>query len=159
MDCSFILGSKFTVNPRSITPDLPSILALDPTTATAPVDPALGDTAYSPGHCSFSLTLFNECIYSPAENWHTQLIALLPSIQDNDRRTVVTYPEGAGRIDAGAKRLLGMGDFRIAYDSNDGQVYFSYNGGWWATNTKDDGKAFGLCQWGSWSKGGVAVRC
>ncbi|CAO2655178.1 Nn.00g102420.m01.CDS01 [Neocucurbitaria sp. VM-36] len=133
-------------------PTTPSLLEVDPVGQISPAGSDTSAASYAHGYCSFKMQLFNQCIHTPEDGWHSQMLGLLYSIEDNDHKTAVTYPEGAGRIDRGAIRLTGMGDFRLAYNNDDKQVYFAFDGGWWATSTKDDGKAFGLCKWNAWTK-------
>jgi hypothetical protein len=65
----------------------------------------------------------------------------------------VSFPEGAGRIDGQVKHLLGMGDgLYLSYWTND-VIYFRFDGGMWDTTTNNkDGKAYGLCAWGPWTR-------
>jgi hypothetical protein len=89
---------------------------------------------------------------NPEDRWHTEILGNLFSIQDNDHKTAVSYPEGAGRIDGKIKRLTGMGDgLYLTYWTNN-QVYFRYDNGLWDTTTKDDGHAYGLCNWSPWTR-------
>ncbi|KAF2825849.1 hypothetical protein CC86DRAFT_254138, partial [Ophiobolus disseminans] len=108
--------------------------------------------AYAHGYCSFKLQLMQQCLNNPEEKWHNEMLGNIFSIQDNAKQTVVSYPAGAGRIDNRIKWLTGMGDgLHLVYQDN--QVYFKFDGGLWSTDTKDDGKAYGLCHWGTWSRG------
>ncbi|KAF1944747.1 hypothetical protein EJ02DRAFT_420058 [Clathrospora elynae] len=160
------LGSALQYDASAAIPNPPwtsdqsvSVLASPPILLTAVPSPVSGYTSggetYAPGFCSFHLQLFNQCLHTPSEGWHSQMLAMLYSMQDNNRKTVVAYPEGAGRIDNRAMGLMGMGNFKLAYNGADEQMYFSYDkpGGWWSTATKDDGHAFGLCSWGAWTRG------
>jgi hypothetical protein len=103
------------------------------------------------------MQLLQQCLYTPDTDWHTEILGNLFSIEDNNRATAVRYPSGAGRIDGGhIKRLTGMGDdgLSLAYWSDD-KVYFRFDGGLWDTGTQDDGKAYGLCSWGEWTRGEI----
>lgn len=146
MNCSFQCGKQNQA--RSIS----SALDLVPVEDVSPAGGDIAAASYAHGYCSFKMQLFQQCVQTPQEGWHAEMLGMLYSMEDNDRKTVVTYPDGVGRIDKGAIRLLGMGDFRIAYSNEEKQVYFAFDGGWWATFTKDDGHAYGLCRWGSWTK-------
>jgi hypothetical protein len=100
------------------------------------------------------MQLFQQCLYSPSDDWHTEILGNLYSIEDNDRKTAIRFPEGAGRIDGGRiKHLTGMGSegLYVTY-WNDDKVYFRFDGGLWDTSTSDNGNAYGLCQWGAWTK-------
>jgi hypothetical protein len=132
---------------------LPPILADSPTSTTPSTNLSAKDYPYAPGMCSFKLQLFNQCLHNPDEDY-SQILGMIYSIQDNNRVTVATYPEGAGRIDGRAVALQGIGELRIGYDLMDNQTYFAYMpvGGWWSTATKDDGNAKGLCAWGAWTR-------
>ncbi|KAF1837747.1 hypothetical protein BDW02DRAFT_565672 [Decorospora gaudefroyi] len=134
---------------------LPPILS----NPSPPTLPATGSTTgsslpYAPGHCSFHLQLFSQCLHTPTAGWHTQTLGMIHSIQDNNRETVATYPEGAGRIDDRAVALTGIGELRIGYDTKVEEVFFAFDkvGGWWSTGTKDAEGIMGLCEWGAWTR-------
>jgi hypothetical protein len=76
------------------------------------------------------------------------------SLQDNKQNTVSQWPEGVGRIDDRAVRLTGIGELKLAYSTEDKQMYFSFDkpGGWWSTSIKDEGDPYGLCHWGAWTR-------
>ncbi|KAF1846932.1 uncharacterized protein K460DRAFT_50539 [Cucurbitaria berberidis CBS 394.84] len=153
MDCTLQCGPHTTENSKHVQArTISSALDLVPVGQVSPVGGDTSAVPYAHGYCSFKMQLSNQCIHTPEQGWHSQMLGMLYSIEDNDRKTAVMYPNGVGRIDQGAIRLLGMGDFRLAYSNDDKQVYFAFNGGWWATNTKDDGHAFGLCSWNPWTK-------
>jgi len=155
MDCTF-QGSAIKVDAPK-----PAISARDSpfdnydalSTSTIQMPGTILSPSYAHGYCSFKMQLMQQCLHNPSENWHNEILGNLFSIEDADRKTVVAFPEGAGRIDGQIKRLTGMGDgLYITYHTNS-QVYFRYDGALWDTTTKDDGKAQGLCHWGPWSRG------
>jgi hypothetical protein len=76
------------------------------------------------------------------------------SLQDNSQNTVSVWSEGVGRIDDRAVRFTGIGELKLAYDTEDKQMYFSFDkpGGWWSTSTKDEGDSYGFCEWGAWTR-------
>ena len=133
---------------------LPEILSAPPSSL------ASGSTTtanYAPGYCSFKMQLLQQCLHTSSEGWHNQMLGMLYSIQDNNRVTVATYPEGTGRIDDRAVRLTGIGGLKVAYNSQDKQAYFAFEpkGGWWSTATKDAPGIKGLCHWDPWTRNEV----
>tara|TARA_R110002003_G_scaffold248_3_gene17662 strand:- start:8685 stop:8999 length:315 start_codon:yes stop_codon:yes gene_type:complete len=82
----------------------------------------------------------------------------LPSIEDAERKPIVRYPNGAGRIDGRIKLLTGMGNGLYLTYYTDGKVYFRWDNGQWDTGTPDDGVGAGLCHWGAWSREGLECR-
>ena len=109
---------------------------------------------YAPGFCSFKLQLFQQCLHTPSEGWHNQMLGMLYSVEDQNRATVVTYPEGTGRIDGRAVRLRGMGGLKVAYNPEDRQTYFQFEpkGGFWSTLTQSTPDAVGICDWKPWTR-------
>ncbi|KAF2126459.1 hypothetical protein P153DRAFT_346215 [Dothidotthia symphoricarpi CBS 119687] len=119
------------------------------------VSPATGNTlaaTYAHGVCSYKLQLFQECIHTPAANWHTQTLGLLFSIEDNDHKTVVRFPEGAGDIQERHIMLTNIGTgLHLLYHSDD-RTYFRFDECYWDTATKHDDRACGLCDVKAWTK-------
>ena len=109
---------------------------------------------YAPGFCSFKLQLFQQCLHTPSEGWHNQMLGMLYSVEDQNRATAVTYPEGTGRIDGRAVRLGGMGGLKVAYNPEDRQTYFQFEpkGGFWSTLTQSTPDAVGICDWKPWTR-------
>jgi hypothetical protein len=107
--------------------------------------------AYAHGYCSFKLQLMQQCLFTPTENWHNEMLGNIFSIQDSAGNTAVSYPSGAGCIDNRIKLLTGMGD-GLYITHQDNKVWFKFDGGKWDTSTQDDGNAYGLCNWGKWSR-------
>ncbi|KAH7067331.1 hypothetical protein BKA63DRAFT_116313 [Paraphoma chrysanthemicola] len=159
---NILSGSVETPCPNTIsptTPMTPPISAVGPfisspdTTTSA----SLLTPAWAHGACSFTLTLSNQCLHNPAANWHLEMFGNIPSIEDADRKTIVRYPNGAGRIDSRVKLLTGMGNGLYLTYHTDGKVYFRWDNGPWDTGTPDDGVSPGLCHWGAWNRG--AIEC
>ena len=142
-------GPKFIMK-RARSEPLPDILA-SPSEAVAS---GFTSTNYAPGFCSFTLQLFQQCLHTPSEGWHNQMLGMLYSVEDQNRVTAVRYPEGTGRIDNRAVRLKGMGDLTVAYSSEDRQTYFSFapKGGYWSTLTTSTPDAKGMCDWKPWTR-------
>ncbi|CAN9288697.1 unnamed protein product [Alternaria alternata] len=109
---------------------------------------------YAPGFCSFKLQLFQQCLHTPSEGWHNEMLGMLYSVEDQNRATAVTYPEGTGRIDGRAVRLGGMGGLKVAYNPEDRQTYFQFEpkGGFWSTLTQSTPDAVGICDWKPWTR-------
>ena len=135
---------------RARSEPLPDILVLPPDSVASGSSPA----DYAPGFCSFKLQLFQQCLHTPSEGWHNQMLGMLYSVEDQSRVTVVRYPEGTGRIDDRSVRLQGMGGLTVAYSSVDRQAYFSFapKGGYWSTLTTSTPDAKGMCDWKPWTR-------
>jgi hypothetical protein len=103
---------------------------------------------------SVHMQLFEQCLFTPAEAWHTQVLGNIFSIADNTHKPYALYPEGAGRIDHDrVVRLTGMGGGLVLTYHTNNQTYFGFDTGRWNTLTKDDGKGVGFCDWtGKWTK-------
>ncbi|KAH7083912.1 hypothetical protein FB567DRAFT_605007 [Paraphoma chrysanthemicola] len=145
------------INPQAPTNPSPPITKPldsfpDTTTSASVLTPAWAHGSYS-----FTLTLTNQCLHNPAENWHLEMFGNIPSISDADRKVIVWYPNGAGRIDSRVKLLTGMGNGLYLTYHTDGKVYFRWDNGAWDTGTPDDGVSPGLCYWGPWNRG--AIEC
>ena len=107
--------------------------------------------SYAHGYCSFKMQLVQQCMNNPKENWHNEILGNLYSIEDANRKTVVRYPDGAGRIDNTIKRLTNFGDgLLLTYKDN--IVFFRFDEASWNTKTPDDGHANGLCHWSEWTR-------
>jgi hypothetical protein len=147
---------KSTVK-RARSEPLPEILSAPPNSVASGSSSA---SNYAPGFCSFKLQLFQQCLHTPAEGWHNQMLGMLYSIEDNNRVTAVWYPEGTGRIDDRSVKLTGMGDLRVAYSSQDKQMYFSFapKGGYWSTLTTNTPDAKGMCSWKPWTRNEVGCE-
>jgi hypothetical protein len=135
---------------RARSEPLPEILLTPPTAMAS----GKSSSNYAPGFCSFKLQLFQQCLHTPAEGWHNQMLGMLYSVEDNNHVTAVWYPEGTGRIDDRSVRLNGMGGLTVAYKSQDRQMYFSFapKGGYWSTLTTDTPDAKGMCSWKPWTR-------
>jgi hypothetical protein len=156
LHCAFDCVAPKSIKSRATERPLPPILAGKPTSVSLSANISMSlssDIPYAKGICRFHLQLFNQCLHNPDEDY-SQILGMIYSIQDNNMATVATYPEGAGRIDGRAVGLQGIGELRIAYNTDDNQVYFSYLpvGGWWSTGEPDDGDAKGVCKWGAWTR-------
>ncbi|KAG9191007.1 hypothetical protein G6011_09095 [Alternaria panax] len=129
---------------------LPDILA-SPPESVANADSAAN---YAPGFCSFKLQLFQQCLHTPSEGWHNQMLGMLYSVEDQNRVIAATYPEGTGRIDGRSVRLGGMGGLKVAYNPEDRQAYFQFEpkGGFWSTLTLSTPDAVGMCDWKPWTR-------
>ncbi|KAH6875800.1 hypothetical protein BKA58DRAFT_454829 [Alternaria rosae] len=142
--------SDFAVK-RARSEQLPENLSTPPNSVAA----SSTSDNYAPGFCSFKLQLFQQCLHTPAEGWHNQMLGMLYSVEDNNRETAVIYPEGTGRIDKGGVRLMGMGGLIVVYSPQDRQTYFSFDpkGGYWSTLTTNTPDAKGICSWNPWTRG------
>ncbi|KAI8932132.1 hypothetical protein NX059_011016 [Plenodomus lindquistii] len=138
--------------PRNTAP-LPSVLL----SATDSVTSSHLPLNYEPGTCRYTMTVLQIC--SPtASTSYTTTFGYVFSIADNSGAPIMLYPEGVGRIDAGAKRLGGLQDFRLAWDTNHGVAYFSNGLKWWKSDNnygegeKENKNPGGGCDWQPWDK-------
>jgi hypothetical protein len=154
LHCAFDCVAPKSIKSRAAERPLPPVLAREPAQITMSANISTSsDIPYAKGICSFHLQLFNQCLHNPDEDY-SQYLGMIYSIQDNNKTTVATYPEGAGRLDGRSVALQGIGELRMAYNTDDNHMYFSYLpvGGWWSTGEPDDGDAKGMCRWDLWTR-------
>jgi len=165
MSCSFSCSASGDSNIIPTEPTLSvrseDVFSVFSSLAVPDVSTKSVNATYAHGYCSFHLQLMHQCLHNPTELWHTEMLGNIFSIQDGDRKTVVMYPEGAGRIDERQKRLgsIGQNGLQMVF-FHDQKTYFRFDGKSWDSGSKDDGndKWSGVCRQEQWSREKLECR-